>query len=146
MKDSFGIYGTLHYTLYDNKGNIKDEGTIRNQIQDDLREAIVDALETGSMTAVTAMAIGTGNSQASSDTVLSSKSSDEDITPSQPSADQFKAEASFTNVTATITEAGLFPTSACDANMYTYNDGLNVVMTSSDTLALDWTIDVDYST
>ena len=142
MNDSIDLYGIIEYSLFDKDGNVKDSGVIRNRVQTLVRERIIDALDTGTLgTEIVAMAVGTGTGASVASANLWSKASDEDLTSqTQPTSTTLANVATFRSVTGTIKEAGLFDDSACTDDMYFYNDSLNVVMTSSDSLQITWTI------
>ena len=142
INDGIGFQGKIEYTLFDENGNVKDYGIIHNQVQTLVRERVIDALDTGTFgTEIVAMAVGTGDNQSVNAAALASKVSDEDLTSqTQPTSTTLQNVATFRSITGTIKEAGLFDASACTSDMYFYNDSLNVVMTSSDSLQITWTI------
>jgi len=142
MNDGLQFKNTVEWKKFDANGNLIDSGIHENQVQTLVKERVIDALDTGTLTSpIAAMAIGTGTGQAVSDAALASKSSDEDLSSqTQPTATSLENVASFTGVTGTITEAGLFDASGCADDMYFYDDSLSVALTSSDTLQITWTI------
>jgi len=142
INSGIAFEGKIEYTLFDKDGNVKDDGVIKNQVQDLLMQRVIDAIDGGTMTALQGMAVGTGTGQAVTDSALASKASDEDITggQTQPTATSLQNVGTFTSITGTVTEAGLFDDAACTDDMYCYDDSLNVVMTSSDSLQITWTI------
>lgn len=140
MKDGLMVYGTLEWTHRDEDGNVLGHDIIYNQVQTDLLENIVDGLDTGTALSIASMAIGTGTGQAVGDTALSSESSYDDTANTQPSAVSLQCSTTFTATAAAITEAGLFTDGVLP--MMTYNDGLSVTLTATDSLQIDWTISV----
>ena len=143
MKDGLKFVGILDYVVRDKNGKVKDKGRAKNQIQTLLLENVIDAIDTASFTdtALDGMAIGTGTGIGVGGDALSSLSSAEALSgQTQPTAVTLQNVATFTAVTGTITEAGLFDAAACISDMYTYNDGLSIALTSSDSLQITWTI------
>jgi len=142
MNDGLGFKNKVEWKKFNASGELVDSGVLHNQVQTLVKERVIDALDTGTLNAaVTAMAIGTGTGQSASSAALASKASDEDLSAqTQPTATSLQNVASFTAVTGTVTEAGLFDASGCTDDMYFYNDGLSVALTSSDTLQITWTI------
>ena len=111
--------------------------------------AIIDAVNTGTMADLDAMAIGTGTGQGVGDTVLSSKVSTEVSSGSEwtqtDNGDDLDTIATFENASGgswTITEAGCFNDGAGNAGMYLYNDGLSVALSDGDTLQITWNLAV----
>jgi len=146
INSGIGFEGKIEYILFDEDGNIKDEGVIKNQVQNLLMEEVINAIDTGTMPALAGMAVGTysGSDIGVASDHLHSKVSDEDITggQTQPTAYSLQNVGTFTSITGTIVEAGLFDAAGCADDMYCYDDSLNVVMTSSDSLQITWTISV----
>ena len=145
MNDGLRFYGRLDYILYDEDGNIKDCGYVKNNVQDLLLTGVIDALDTGTFPTAQPgwMAIGTGDAAGSASSNLMSKVSNEALTSqTQPTSVSLANVATFTGVNATIQEAGLFNVAACTSGMLLYNHALNVVMTSADSLQITWTLSV----
>jgi len=143
IHDPLCLTDTIDYILWDKDGRVKDQGHLVNQVQTLCKEIVVDALDTGTITAINWMAVGTGAGQNVAAAALSSKVSNEVLTAqTQPTSVTLQNVTTFTAITGTVTEAGLFNVAACTSGMQTYTDSLNVVMTSSDTLQLTWTITV----
>ena len=142
MNDGLKLKNIVKWEKFDKDGNLVESGVHENQVQTLVKERVIDALETGSLTSpITAMAIGTGSGVGVSGTGLASKASNEDLSSqTQPTGTSLENVASFTGVSGTITEAGLFDASGCTDDMYFYDDGLSVTLTSSDTLQITWTI------
>jgi len=143
MKDGLKFEGILDYVVYNKHGKVKQKGRAKNQIQTLLLENVIDAIDTAAFTdtALAAMAIGTGTGQAVGDDALASKASNELLSgQTQPSSVTLQNVATFTAVTGTVTEAGLFDAEACTDDMFCYNDGLSIALTSSDSLEITWTI------
>ena len=146
MNDNLEIWGRLAYVHKDCDGNILGEGACHNQIQRYMLEQVVDAIAAGTCSDVANMEVGTGVGASNTSThLVISASSNELAVATEGGTNITVAFAStFTALTATITEAGLFPhgTTGISSTSYmmAYNDGLNVVLTSSDTLLLTWTI------
>lgn len=146
--DGLSFKGLVEWKSFDPEGNLKEEGTVFNTIQDTLTGAVIDAIDTGAMSDVDSMAIGTGSGQNRAATGLQSYASYEDSTgshwsESQPSATQFRAIATFTCTAGggwTITEAGIFLDAGGATGMATYDDSLSVALSQNDTLQITWTI------
>ena len=148
INEGLKFTGILEWKHWDGNNNLINEGIIYNQIQNELFQEAIDALQGGTWdNPVVAMGIGTGTGQNVADTVLASIVSDvaggEGLTMSQPSATQLQAVGMFTDIrnTPTITEASLNGDSSASDHMYTYNDGLSVsIGGTSDTLQITWTV------
>ena len=145
MNDGIRLVGKLEYVAKNKDGEIIGTGFYYNAIQEDLLEGLIDGLDTGTMSDIDCMAIGTGTGQGLADTTLSSYASYESnassFGKSQTSATVLSSQATFTATAAwTITEAGLFTDGTGAAGMFTYNDGLSQALTSGDTLQITWTV------
>ena len=142
MKEALGFKNIVEWKKIDSGGNVVDSGILENQVQTLVKERVIDALDTGTLTsAIAAMAVGTGTNQDAAAAALASKASDEDLSAqTQPTSTSLQNVASFTKITGTITEAGLFDATGCTDDMYFYNDGLNVALTATDTLQITWTV------
>jgi hypothetical protein len=143
IKSQINFTEHIRWKKINKDGVVVDSGeVIHNQVQTLVKEEVIDALndDTTYLGDIVAMGVGTGTGQNAAAAALATKVSDEDCSQSQPTATSLKNTASFTGITGTVTEAGLFPASVCTANMYFYNGGLSVALTSSDTLQIEWTI------
>ena len=147
MNDKFNIIGHIKWELHDKDGNLKDWGEHSNQVQHDVMNYFSDMLVSGTVNTIDEMAIGSGSGQTASATALASHVSHEAISSgsglTDKGTDGVEAQASFTNVAATITEAGLFPDGYAGGKMYFYNDsafGSGVTLQTSDTLTITWSI------
>jgi len=145
MNEGFGMRGILSYRAYHDDGTVFAEGVADNQVQDNLFEFVIDAISGTSAHFIRGMAIGTGSGQDLAADVLATKDTQTDLgagggSTSQVSATHLSVLTTFTGRTATITEAGMFPAAACTEEMWFYNDGLNVVLTATDTLQLEWSV------
>lgn len=142
MKDGLGFTNRIDWKKFNADGLLVDSGILENQVQTLVKERVIDALDTGTLTTeIVAMAVGTGTGQNAAAAALASKASDENLSSqTQPTATSLQNVASFTAITGTITEAGLFDATACTDDMYFYNGGLSVALTASDTLQITWTI------
>ena len=140
--------GILEWKHWNGENELISEGIIHNQIQDELFQEAIDALQGGTWdNPIVALGIGTGTGQNTTDTVLSSIVSHVagggGLTLSQTSASVLQAVGMFTDIrnTPTITEASLNGDSSASDHMYAYNDGLSVsIGGTSDTLQITWTI------
>lgn len=141
-EDGLGFENIIKWKAWHKDGSVFAEGEKHNQVQTLVKESVIDALDTGSMNAIIEMAIGTASGASASSTHLWSQSSYEDITggQTQPTSTSLQNVGSFTNVSGTITEAGLFSVTGCASGMYFYDDGLNVTLSASDTLQITWTV------
>lgn len=144
MKDKLTFHNTVKYTLYDKDGNIKDTGITENQTQDNVLDFVIDAIDTGTCSDVVAMAVGTGTGQGVATSALASSVSNEDTGAGAQAGDGESVvfTATFTAITGTITEAGLFPMTAATTYMMFYDGSLSVALTSSDSLQIDWTVSI----
>ena len=143
MKDGLKFEGILDYVVYNKHGKVKQKGRAKNQIQTLLLENVIDAIDTAAFTdtALAAMAIGTGTGAGvASDSLISLASNELLSGQTQPTSVTLQNVATFTAVTGTVTEAGLFDAEACTDDMFCYNDGLSIALTSSDSLEITWTI------
>lgn len=142
MKESLGFKNIVEWQKIDAEGHVVDSGMVENQVQTLVKERVIDALDTGTLTsAIVAMAVGTSSGANAAAAALVSKASDEDLSAqTQPTSTSLQNVASFTNITGTITEAGLFDATGCTDDMYFYNDGLSVALTATDTLQITWTV------
>ena len=139
MKDGFGFKNTVEWKKFDADGILVDSGKEYNQVQTLVKQRVIDALDTGSTTQIQGMAVGTGTGQGVGDAALASKASDENTNPTDGGT-SLECVASFTGITGTVTEAGLFDSTGCTDDMYFYDDGLSVALTSGDTLQITWTV------
>jgi len=145
MKDGLSFHNTVKYTLYDENGIVKETGISENQTQDNVLTMVINAIDGGTCSDVVAMAVGTGTGAGVASDNLNSSASNEDTGAGVGSGspeDTMVFSATFTSITGTVTEAGLFPTTAADIYMMFYDDSLSVALTATDSLQIDWTVSV----
>ena len=151
MNEGFGAYGTIHWVLKDEYGNVKQDVTTQNTITD-YHDAVMAAQmnnSSGSLIAFiafgktafssgsdaeTGMNVGfQGDSREQVSRVTAAGANDNDVvcTHTVPAG----------NFTGTIEEAGLFLTSAAsDMMCYAYKPDVDINKGASDSLAVTWTI------
>jgi len=150
MKDDFGIHGNIKYELFDEHGNLKYIYVTNNDITV-LHDAVVAAkirdpasstvttygfidlgTSTGGTTASTDLVAAHGDARIGISKATSAGAADNDVVVTA-----FIPAGSFTG---TLTEAGLFRTSAANPDMMCYDDSISIVKAAGDTLGVTWTI------
>lgn len=143
MKDGLGFKNKIEWKAIHADGTVFDTGVVYNQVQTLVKEEVIDALNDDASFAgdIIEMAVGTSTGQGAADAALASLVSYETLSSqTQPTSTSLQNVASFTNISNTVTEAGLFYVTGCASGMYFYNDGLSVALTASDTLQITWTV------
>jgi len=140
MNDGLGFKNFIEWKKFDAYGNLVDSGKLENQVQTKVKESVIDALDTGTMTALQGLGVGTWTGASAASDNLMTFSTASVPTQTQPTATSLLNVSLFTGITGTITEAGLFSTTACTSGMYFYNGALSVALAPTDTLQLSWTV------
>lgn len=151
-KESIGIKGIVSYVLTDKDGNIKEEKTITNQVQNLGIAAIASRLYGATVDEFGAIAIGSGTGQAVGDTTLATEittnggerrdGTDVTITAQTDTiandTAQFVTTYSFSGP-LTITEAGIFNDGSV-GTMFAYQDFSAINVANGDNLQITWKV------
>ena len=150
MKSSFGIKDNVHVILYDEFGNIKYEHTSHNQIQNAYDAIVAEyMMQNGSTVTCLYMHAGTSTGQATTDTDLAAMCPEPRTVLTSSTKGAGADDNDIVHVgtlgagvcTGTLTEVGLFGSIATvTADMYLYDDSINVTKGAADSLQVTWTL------
>ena len=153
-KEIVGLKGTVNIKIWDKHGNLKEDETIPNQIQNAGKAAVAGLiLNDVSVDDFDHIAVGTGSGQAVTATTLSSEITDSGLarasgtgtrTTTSVTNDTAQLVVSWASITGTkaITEAGIF-NAASNGDMLAYDDSFSTKnVESGDTLQITWTVQV----
>ena len=149
MKDYFKIKGELKYALYDEFGNVKQQGSDNNLIVNGMDAHVAAVMSSGTDSGqIRFIAIGSGAGQTAASSGLQHFVS---IIPlsgigspiiSGNSAVVYSGYWGAGTGTGSIREAGVFRTSGTGmaSGLMTYNDTISVNKGANDSLKIDWTV------
>jgi len=149
MEEKLGIKGKVEYELRDKDGNLKDSGTIPNDITELMDAHVADQMSDSGDAQIGWIALGTSSGGGTTSTDLESYLAGTFLALSGTlqgtgGDDNDVVYSGYWGAgvgTDTITEAGIFLGSATSrSDLMCYNDGLSVNKGANDTLKIDWTV------
>ena len=145
IKDSIKVTGELKLTLTRPDGNVKHEVIIPNLVVTTGKSYIASRMKDASATAMSHMAVGTGNTAAAAgNTALGSEAGRVALTSTTVTNNDVAYVATFPAGTGTgaLTEAGIF--NASSSGTLLCRTVFSVInKASADTLGITWTVSVN---
>lgn len=134
MKDNMKV------EVFDKNGHLKSVQYVKNTVTALGDAHVADQMSDGGNAAMSHMAVGTGTGGT---TTLNAENTRVALTSTTQgtgaSDNDVVYVASFTGITGTITEAGIF-NDASAGTMFVYNESLSQLLGASDTLQITWTV------
>lgn len=140
LHDNTSIRGKLNIKVWNENGDLTEDYTLKNTVTALGDAHVADQMSDQGNAAMSHMAVGTGTGGTTTLTTENTRSALSSTTQGTAGDDNDVIYvASFTGITGTITEAGIF-NDATVGVMMVYNEALSQLLGASDTLQITWTV------